>query len=375
MLKMKKNKAYKFRIYPNNQQKEFFNQMFGACRFIYNKMLEDKINYYKQEKKTLNNTPAQYKQDNSWLKELDSYAFCNEQMNLQRAFNNFFRSPGKIGFPKFKSKKLDKNSYTTSNVNNVIKIVDSKHIKLPKIKSLKIKLHRQIPDNYKIKSATIELKPSGKYYISILTEYESQIPQIELNINKSLGLDYSSHDFYADSEGNFANYPKYYRQMQSKLAKEQRKLSRKKLDSNNRNKQRIRIAKIYEKIANMRGDFQHKLSKELSNKYDYIFIEDLNMQNMSRSLRLGKSTLDNAFGQFRILLQYKMEGQGKQLVKIDKWQPTSIICSECGSYHKDVVNSLSVREWVCPDCNTTHNRDINAAKSVKKAGIQLILNQ
>lgn len=371
----KRNKGFKFRIYPTTKQKEFFNQMFGACRWMWNHMLADKISYYEQTGKTLNNTPAQYKQDNPWLKELDSYAFCNEQMNLQRAFNNFFRSPGKIGFPKFKSKKLDKNSYTTSNVNNVIKIVDSKHIKLPKIKSLKIKLHRQIPDDYTIKSATIELKPSGKYCISILTEYESQIPQLELNINKSIGLDYSSQDFYVDSEGNFANYPKYYRELQVKLAREQRNLSKKKLNSNNRNKQRIKVAKIHEKIANLRNDFQHKLSKELSNKYYYIFIEDLNMQNMSRSLRLGKSTLDNAFGQFRILLQYKMEDQGKQLIKIDKFTPTSIICSECGSYHKDIVNSLSVREWVCPDCNTKHDRDINAAKNIKKAGIQLILNQ
>ena len=372
---MKKNKAFKFRIYPNKQQQEFFNQMFGACRFIYNQMLEDKINYYRQEKKALNNTPAQYKNDNPWLKELDSYAFCNEQMNLQRAFNNFFKSPGKIRFPKFKSKKDDKLSYTTSNVNNIIKIFDPKHIKLPKIKSLKIKLHRQIPSTYKIKSVTVELKPSGKYYISILTEYENQIPQLELNINNSLGLDYSSHDFYIDSNGNFANYPKYYRELQGKLAREQRNLSKKKLNSKNKNKQRIKIAKIHEKIANLRNDFQHKLSRNLSVNYNYVFVEDINMKSISQCLKLGKSTMDNGFGQFRTLLQYKMEDLGKQMIKINKFTPTSTICSECGAYHKDIVNSLSVREWVCPDCNTKHNRDINAAKNIKKAGIQLILNQ
>lgn len=372
---MKNNKGFKFRIYPNKQQQEFLNQMFGACRFIYNQMLEDKINYYQQEKKMLNNTPAQYKNDNPWLKELDSYAFCNEQMNLQKAFNNFFRAPGKIGFPKFKSKKDDKLSYTTSNVNNVIKILDLTHIKLPKIKSLKIKLHRQIPNDYIIKSVTIELKPSGKYYISILTEYESQIPQLELNINNSLGLDYSSSNFYVDSEGNFANYPRYYRELQEKLAREQRKLSKKKIGSNNYKKQKLIVARIHEKISNSRNDFQHKLSTQLANTYDYIFVEDLNMKSISQCLRLGKSTMDNAFGYFRIFLEYKMKFLSKQLIKINKFTPTSIICSECGAYHKDIVNSLSVREWVCPDCSTTHDRDVNAAKNIRNAGIQLFLSQ
>ena len=372
---MKKHKAFKFRIYPNHEQQNFINQTIGACRFIYNQMLQDKIAYYQKEKKNLQVTPAQYKDQFVWLREIDSYALCNEQMNLQTAYNNFFRSLGKIGFPKFKSKKKDKASYTTSNVNNVIKIIDNKHIKLPKIKSVRIVLHRQIPNNYKIKSATIEKKPSGKYYISILTEYESQIPQVELDINKSLGLDYSSHDFYADSEGNFANYPKFYRQMQDKLAKEQRKLSKKKLGSSNYNKQKIIVARIHEKIANMRQDFLHKVARNLSNRYDYIFVEDLNMKNMSQCLKLGKSTMDNGFGMFRALLQYKMEDQSKWLVKINRFTPTTIICSECGSYHKDIVNSLAVREWICPDCNTHHDRDINAAKNIRLAGIQLISNQ
>lgn len=372
---MKKHKAFKFRIYPNCEQQNFISQTIGACRFIYNQMLADKIAYYQKEKKNLQVTPAQYKHQFAWLKDIDSYALCNEQMNLQTAYNNFFRSPGKIRFPKFKSKKKDKASYTTSNVNNIIKIIDNKHIKLPKIKLLKIVLHRQIPDNYKIKSATIEKKPSGKYYISILTEYESQVPQVNLDISKSIGLDYSSHDFYVDSEGNFANYPRFYRQMQDKLAKEQRKLAKKKLGSNNQLKQKIIVARIHEKIANMRSDFLHKLSKELSIKYDYICLEDLNMKSISQCLKLGKSTIDNGFGIFRALLQYKMEEQGKQLVKINRFTPTTIICSECGSYHKDIVNSLSVREWICPDCNTKHDRDINAARNIRNVGIQLILDQ
>lgn len=224
---MKILRGYKFRIYPNKQQENFINQNIGACRFIYNVMLGDKINYYEKEKKSLQTTPAQYKDEFEWLKQMDAYALCNEQMNLQTAFNNFFRSP-KVGFPKFKSKKRDKASYTTSNVNGVIKIIDDKHIKLPKIKSLRIKLHRQLPENSKIKSATIERKSSGKYFISLRIECESQIPNIELDKNKSIGLDYSSHDFYVDSEGNRANYPQFYRNNQKKLARAQRRLSRKK---------------------------------------------------------------------------------------------------------------------------------------------------
>ena len=299
---------------------------------------------------------------------MDAYALCNEQINLQTAFNNFFKYP-KAGFPKFKSKKRDKSSYTTSNVNGVIKILDDKHIKLPKIKSLRIKLHRQIPENSRIKSATIERKPSGKYYISLCIEYGSQILNTKLDKNKSVGLDYSSHDFYVDSEGNRANYPKFYRNNQKKLARAQRRLSRKKLSSNNYNKQKIKVAGVHEKIANSRNDFLHKISANLANSYDYICVEDINLRSISKCLKLGKSTLDNGFGIFRNYLQYKLEQKGKKLIKIGKFEPSTIICSKCGAYHKDVVNSLSVREWTCPDCGTHHDRDINAAKNILKIGL------
>lgn len=340
---MKILRGYKFRIYPNKQQENFINQNIRACRFIYNSMLADKINYYEKEKKSLQTTPAQYKDEFEWLKQMDAYALCNEQMNLQIAFNNFFRFP-KVGFPKFKSKKKDRASYTTSNVNGVIKILDDRHIKLPKIKSLRIRLHRQLPENSKIKSATIERKPNGKYYISILIEYESQIPNIKLDKNKSISLDYSSHDFYVDSDGNRANYPKFYRNNQKKLARAQRRLSRKQRGSNNYNRQKIKVARVHEKIANSRNDFLHKTSANLANNYDYVCIEDINLQSISKCLKLGKSTYDNGFGIFRNYLQYKLEERGKRLLKIGKFEPSTIICSECGAYHKDIVNSLSVRE-------------------------------
>lgn len=367
---MKVNKAFKFRAYPNEEQINFINQNIGACRFIYNLMLEDKIKYYKENKKTLNNTPARYKEEYSWLKDMDAYALCNEQMNLQTAFNNFFRSPGKIGYPNFKSKHKSKASYTTSNVNGVIRIIDDKLIKLPKIPKLRIKMHRRIPGNYKIKSATITKTPSGKYYISILTEYESQVPVIMLDKNKALGLDYSSHDFYVDSNNQTVNYPKYFRKYEERLAWEQHKLSRMVRGSHNYEKQKIKIAEIHEKIANCRLDFLHKLSTKLANQYDILCVEDLNLSNLKRSLKLGKSTSDNGFGIFRQLMAYKLLERGKLLIRIDKWFPSSKTCYHCGAINKDL--KLSDKVWACPACGSTIERDYNAALNIRDAGLALI---
>ena len=367
---MKRNKAFKFRIYPNKEQANFINQNIGACRFIYNQMLEDKIKYYEENHKTLNNTPAQYKEEFPWLKELDAFAFCNEQMNLQTAFKNFFRAPGKVGYPKFKSKHKDKASYTTSNVNGVIRIIDNKYIKLPKIPKLRVKIHRQIPNNYKIKSATVTRTPSGKYYISILTEYESQIPVIELDRNKALGLDYSSHDFYVDSNNQIANYPRYFRKYEEKLAWEQHKLSRMVKGSHNYEKQRVKVAKVHERISNLRLDFLHKLSTTLANQYDIICVEDLNLANLKRSLKLGKSTSDNGFGTFRQLLAYKLLERGKLLIKVDKYFPSSKTCHNCGTVDKEL--KLSDRVWICPACGLTIERDYNAALNIRDAGLALI---
>lgn len=183
------NKAFKYRLYPNKEQQQLFAKTFGCVRFLYNKMLSDKIEYYKETKQKLNNTPAQYKKEFEWLKEVDSLALANAQMNLQSAYNNFFRNT-KVGFPKFKSKKHNKNTYTTNNQNGTISIT-ANHIKLPKVGIVKMVYHRTIPADYKIKSAIISLTASGKYYVSVLTEYETNIPTIKLDKNKSLGLDYS----------------------------------------------------------------------------------------------------------------------------------------------------------------------------------------
>ena len=314
----------------------------------------------------LNNTPAMYKEEFPWLREVDSLALANAQINLQKAFNNFFRSP-KTSFPKFKSKKHSKDSYTTNNQGGSI-YINGGHIKLPKIDLIKIKQHRLLPDKSIIKSVTITKEKSNKYFVSILTEYEIDIQENQLDIENSIGLDYSSHDFYVDNFGNRANYPKFYRIYQDKLAIEQRKLSKMKLHSNKYEKQKIRVAKIQEKIHNCRLDFIHKLSTELSNSYDYIFIEDINLQGISQCLKLGKSTSDNSFGRFRELLKYKMYERGKVLYKISKWEPTSQVCNVCGCKNTEVKN-LAIRDWICPDCGAKLDRDVNAAINIRKSGI------
>ena len=233
--------------------------------------------------------------------------------------------------------------------------------------------HRVIPNNYIIKSATVSQSSSGKYYISILTKYRYTIPKRTLDVNKAIGLDYSASEFYVDSQNNRPEgFVKLFKKSQPKLAREQRKLSHMKLHSGNYEKQRIKIACIHEHIANQRKDFVEKESKKLADKYDIVCVEDIDMKAQSQALNLGKSTMDNAFGYFRTRLQQKLEYQGKQLVKIGRFTPSSTICSECGAYHKDIVNTLSIREWVCPDCETVHNRDQNAAKNILHEGLRLL---
>ena len=361
------NKAYKFRLYPNNKQEELIQKTFGCARFVYNMMLADKIEYYKEHKKKLNNTPAQYKKQYEWLKEVDSLALANVQLNLQTAYNNFFRDK-KVGFPKFKSKKRNKFSYMTNNQGGNIRFSESyKSLKLPKLGFVKVKAHRKLKDNELIKSCTISKTPSGKYFVSILVEYKKEVEQKQVN-NESqvVGLDFSMKDLYYSSEDKKANYPRYYRNSLKELAKEQRKLSRKKIGSNNRNKQRIKVAKLQEHIANQRKDFLHKESRKLVNNFDAIIIEDLNMKDMSRCLNFGKSVHDNGWGIFTVFLKYKCELEGKQLIKIDKWYPSSKTCSNCGNVKSDL--KLSDRVYTC-DCGLEIDRDYNASLNIKRVGM------
>ena len=332
-------------------------------------MLEDKIEYYNQTKEKLNNTPAQYKTEFEWLKEVDSLALANAHMNLQKAYNNFFSNPKKYGFPKFKSKHRSQKSYTTNNQKGSVKI-ENGYIQLPKTGLVKIKQHRNIPDDYKIKSVTISQNSGGKYFASVLFEYEEEIA--EKKLESFIGLDFSMHELYIDSNGNCPKFPGYYRRSEKKLKKEQRKLSKMVKGSRNREKQRIRVAELHEKVANQRKDFLHKQSRQIANVYDCVCIENLNMQAMAQSLNFGKSVSDNGWGMFTAFLKYKLEELGKRLVKIDKFFASSQICSACG-YKNSETKDLSVREWICPCCQTHHDRDTNAAVNIRNEGMRIAL--
>ena len=360
-------KAYKYRLYPNKEQEIYFTKCFGCVRFIYNKMLNDKIEYYKENKKMLNTTPAQYKKEFKWLKDVDSLALANAQMNLDKAYKNFFRDKS-VGFPKFKSKKSNYYSYTTNNQKDTIYIVDNKYIKLPKLKTLvRTKLHRQIPKDGKIKSATISKNPSGKYYISILVEQEIH----ELSKNEfAIGIDLGLTDFAITSDGVKYTNPRYLKKSLNKLSIEQRKLSRKKKGSKNRNKQRIKVARLHGKISNQRKDFLHKLSSELINENQVICLEDLFVKEIQQNKYLSQSVSDVGWYEFRRQLEYKAKWYGRTIIIIDKWYPSSQICSNCGC--NTGKKDLSIREFDCPFCGKHHDRDINASINILHEGLRLL---
>ena len=369
------NKAYKYRIYPNKEQDVLIQKTFGCVRFVYNHFLEDRITAYTDNKESRtffqqNKMLTVLKAENEWLKEPDKNALQYALRDLNTAYQNFFRrvKQGKgVGFPKFKSKKNDRKSYATANNGNIIRIENGK-VHLPKLGYVKAKISREIPKEQRIISATVSQDASGKYCVSIVTEYEANPTDIPISKENALGLDYSSPSFYVDSEGNIADMPHWYREAEKRLAREQRKLSRMKKGSNNYHKQKIKIARAYEKVRFQRQDWQHKLSTQLADKYDFICVEDLNMQAMARGLHLAKATNDNGFGQFRNMLSYKMEERGKKLITIDKWFPSSKTCRHCGYVNSDLT--LNDREWVCPSCGAKIDRDVNAAINIKTEGLR-----
>ncbi|AVF28913.1 RNA-guided endonuclease TnpB family protein [Paenibacillus larvae] len=365
------NKAYKFRLYPTQEQEQLLAKTFGCVRFVYNKMLDERKKTYekfKDDKEGLKKqkfpTPAKYKKEFTWLKEVDSLALANAQLNLQKAYKNFFS--GRAEFPKFKTRKA-RQSYITNVVNGNIMLLDG-YVKLPKLKLVKMKQHREIPSHHIIKSCTVSRTKTGKYYVSILTEYEHQ--PIQKEVQAVVGLDFSMNGLFVDSEeGKTANYPRFYRQALEKLAKKQRILSRRKKGSNRWYKQRLEVAKLHERIANQRKDFLHKESHKLAKRYDGVIIEDLNMKGMSQALNFGKGVADHAWGMFTTFLQYKLEEQGKKLIKINKWFPSSKTCSCCGRKKESL--SLSERTFRC-ECGFVVNRDWNAAVNIKREGLRLL---
>ena len=304
----------------------------------------------------------------AFLREVDSVSLQQSLRHLDTAFQNFFKQP-RTGFPRFKSKKRNKNSYSTVCINSNITISNG-YLKLPKIGQVRLKQHRDVPKKYQLKSVTVSQTSSGKYYASILFEYEDQVQEKE--IETFLGLDFSMHGLYRDSNGNEPAYPGYYGNAEKKLAREQRRFSKMQKGSNNRRKQRRKVAKLHEKVSNQRKDFLHKQSRQIANAYDCVCVEDLDMKAMSQSLNFGKSVSDNGWGMFTAFLKYKLKEQGKKLVKVDRFFASSQICSVCG-YKNKKTKDLALRQWDCPECGAHHDRDINAAINIRNEGMRLVM--
>ena len=372
---MKKNKAIKYRIYPNKKQQELILKTFGCCRFVYNYMLERSIEAHKNGESLCTRNSFNYlltsiKKDFLWLKEVDSLALTSANDNLAAAFLSFFKK--NTNFPKFHKKKL-LGSYTTKLVGKNIALLD-KGIKLPKLGKVRASLHRMPKRDWKLKSATVSQSSDGKFYASVLFEYESDI-NYQADINNAIGLDYASSGLFVDSNGKRGTNHKFYRESQKKLAKEQRKLSRMKGSkknepkSNNYIKQLRKAEKIHRHIANQRNDNLHKLSTEIANQYDIVCVENLNMAAIgNKGFKNGKATMDNGYGMFLNMLEYKLSDRGKTLVKVDRFYPSSQLCSCCGNRKK---LELSERKYICI-CGLEIDRDLNAAINIKNEGLRLL---
>lgn len=360
-------KGIKFRIYPNREQQKLINQTLGCCRLIYNKGLAMRNEAYENGRKVgFSQTSAmltELKRSDAFafLKAVDSIALQQSLRDLDRGFVNFFRK--RAAHPIFKSKHNRHQSYRTVNQGDNIRIA-GKYIKLPKLGYVKI---RQSMEVGKIKNVTIEHTPTGKYFAVLNVEFE---PQPRPNKGGRIGIDVGIKEFYSDSNGNVVSNPKYLEKTMSKLIREQRKLSRKQKNSNNRNKQRVKVASVHEKIANQRNDFLQKQSTLLIRENQTICIEDLNVKNMIRNHKLAQHIGSASWSKFFDMLAYKSIWYGNDVVKLPTMYPSSQTCSCCG-YKNPLVKNLSIRVWECPDCHAVHNRDTNASINILKKGLQM----
>lgn len=362
--------GYKYRIYPDKEQENLISRTLGSCRFVFNHFLAVRRDQWKANHQSVTYiqtasmlTDLKRREETCWLKEVDSMALQESLRNLDTAYQNFFAKRAK--YPRFKSKHCHSQSYRTRNQSNGIRFVDGK-LKLPKIGLVKIKQHRTFEG--RIVNATVSRTASGKYFVSLCVEMDKE-KLSRSNSGGKIGIDVGLKEFYSDSNGSTVANPRILKKLSKKLAREQRRLSRKMPRSRNREKARIRVARVHERITNIRKDFLHKLSTRLTRENQTIAVEHLNVKGMLRNHKLARSISDVSWSEFFRQLECKTKLHGGELLKIDTFYPSSQICSHCG-YQNTETKNLGVREWICPKCGMHHDRDINAAKNILRKALE-----
>ena len=358
--------ALKIRIYPNKTQIRLLNKNFGCARYMYNELLS----LYHKTNKVCSYKDV-YNEDNTWLSDADTSIYANVQMNLKKAIKNYYSNKLHYNEPTYKTKHNKRQSYTTSVTNNNSRVIDNKYIRLPKIGIVKAKIHRSMPNDYKLKSVTISKEVDGKYYASLLYEYYSlsSEKQTDKFFTYIIGIDYNMAHLGVLSSGKYIDYPQFMKNNLDKLVKLERKLSRCTPKSNNWYKRKNDLARLHIKIRNQRKDFLNKKALELATRYDIIVIEDLDLQEMSKHNHYGKSIYDNSYNMFTSKLKYKLDVKGKELVKVNKYFPSSKKCSNCGKVVKKL--ELSTRVYTC-DCGNKIDRDYNAAINIAIEGFRML---